>query len=116
MFLPFFHIFQFLSVFRNVPLKPNLSGDCTFSGCVKGNIVLIGKSQITIESIEKNASVDETFHSLIETEEESSEENIADSGNEDNNYKIADTKNARNMADSSDCSIYVIEDSMIEEY
>ncbi|KAL5281630.1 SHCBP1 family protein [Megaselia abdita] len=107
--------FEDLSELRkNVPSKSNWLGECNFLSCKKGNIVLFGKSQINIQSIEKNISVDETFHSLIETEE-SSEDNIGDSGNEDNSHKSTTTKNARNMADSSDCSIYLIEDSLIED-
>lgn len=102
---------NFISVHRHVPSKCNWTGDCNFSGCSKGNIVVFGKSQVNIASIEKNTSVEESFHSLIELEE-SSEENIADSGNEDNNFKGADDKNVRNTPEAT---IYVIDDSLIED-
>lgn len=90
-----------------------MSGDCIFSGCNKGNIVVFGKSQVNIASIERNTSVDESFHSLIETEE-SSEDDI-DNGNEGSHFKTTDSKKVKNMGESSDCSIYVIDDSLIED-
>lgn len=105
---------NYFPVHRHVPSKCNWAGDCKFSGCGKGNIVVFGKSQVNIASIQKNTSIEESFHSLIELEE-SSEENIADSGNEDNNFKSTDDNKFRNMPETTDSSIYEIDDSLIED-
>lgn len=69
------------------------------------------KSNISPSTFEKNTSCEDSFHSFIEIHE-TSEEHIEDSGHEDNNFETDTSKSQNNNL--NDCSVYVLEDSIIE--
>lgn len=74
-------------------------GDCSFTGCNMGNIIVSPKSIATV-SIERNTSLEESFHSLTEPEILLETSKDADTSIED----------SQNVNDLSDGPIYEIED------